>query len=57
METRVYDSFSESKEDSYHGGPRNGSAEPTKSGLSQLLANAAHTLQGESFAEDIMLLC
>lgn len=41
----MYDSFSESKEGSSHGGLRAGAVE-AKGGLSQLLSNAAHTLQG-----------
>ena len=54
MEVRVYDSFSESKEGSSHGRPRSSAVE-AKGGLSQLLSEAAHTLQGAALTAELAL--
>lgn len=44
----MYDSFSESKDGSSHGAGRLSKSQESKSSLSQLLLDAANTLQGSS---------
>ena len=56
MDGTVFDSFSETKEGSTRGTGRVSRSQETKSTLSQLLLDAAHTLQGTDYRHTEMLV-